>query len=304
MQGTPCFHSNAIRSRENLLLLESFFHWLKTLEYAASTIYISVNYVRDFLIFLESREVQSITDITPLLVTQYYRYLQCRTNKKQGGGLSYNYIAANINALKRFARYLQVSGRQWFEIPVKPTAEKETAKIILTQKEIVALYRATENDLLGTRDRAMLGIYYGCGLRRSEGISLDTGDVLLKQRLVYVKKGKGYRQRYVPMSETVTGDLEQYIQSARLELQATDQSNPALFLSIRGHRLTGNGMVNRLERLKNTAGIDKPVGLHSLRHSIATHLLQSGMPLESVSRFLGHSSLESTQIYTHLVYEP
>jgi integrase/recombinase XerD len=303
MQGTPSFHSNTIRSEDNLLLLESFCRWLKTLEYAAGTVYVSVNYIRDFLIFLQDKEVQGIAGITPLIVTQYYRYLQCRANKRQDGGLSPNYITANINALRRFTRYLQVSGRQGFEIHVKPVPEKETTKVILTQKEVGRLYRATENDVLGTRDRAMLGIYYGCGLRRSEGISLDGADVLIKQRLVYVKKGKGYRQRYVPMSETVTSDLEQYILSARLRLQVTGENDPALFLSIHGRRLTGTGMINRLEKLKNTAGIDKPIGLHTLRHSIATHLIQSGMSLESVSRFLGHGSLESTQLYTHLAHE-
>ena len=303
MQGTPFPHDTVIRSKDHLLLLESFRRWLRTLEYAASTVYMSVNYVRDFLIFLESQDVHRIAGISPLIVTQYYRHLQARANKRQGGGLSGNYITSNINALKRLSRYLQVSGRPSFEIPVKPSGEKDTAKVILSRGEIAALYRATTDDLLGTRDRAMLGIYYGCGLRRNEGVSLDTGDVLLKQRLVYVKKGKGYRQRYVPMSETVTDSLDEYIQTARFDLQSAGRGDPALFLSLLGRRLTGNGMINRLERLKDIAGIDKPVGLHSLRHSIATHLLQSGMSLENVSRFLGHSSLESTQIYTHLAHE-
>ena len=303
MQGTPFPHDTVIRSKDHLLLLESFRRWLRTLEYAASTVYMSVNYVRDFLIFLESQDVHRIEDISPLIVLGYYRYLQARTNKKRAGALSGNYITSNINALKRLSRYLQVSGRPCFEIPVKSSGEKDTARAILSRGEIAALYRATTDDLLGARDRAMLGIYYGCGLRRNEGISLDTVDVLLKQRLVYVKKGKGYRQRYVPMSETVTDSLDEYIQTARFDLQSAGRGDPALFLSLLGRRLTGNGMINRLERLKDIAGIDKPVGLHSLRHSIATHLLQSGMSLENVSRFLGHSSLESTQIYTHLAHE-
>jgi len=303
MQGTPSLHPAQIRSKEHLLLLESFTHWLRTLEYAGGTVYASTHYVRDFMVFLESRGVERVAEISSSMVTEYYRYLGRRSNKRQAGALTSNYIASNISALKRFARYLQVSGRPSFEIPVKPAGEKDTTRVVLTRKEIASLYRATGNDALGMRDRAMLGVYYGCGLRRNEGIRMDAADVMIKQRLVYVRHGKGYRQRYVPMSESVADDIEGYIQSGRIELQAAGSGNPALFVSIRGSRLCGMSMMNRLVRLKHQAGIDKPVCLHTLRHSIATHLLQSGMSLESVSRFLGHSSLESTQIYTHVANE-
>ena len=303
MQGTPSIYRSSILGKEYLLLLESFRHWLQTLAYAAGTVYVSAHYVRDFMVFLETIDVQSLSEITPQTVTEYYQYLGRRVNKTRDGGLSGNYIASNLQALRRFTRYLQQSGRHWFEIPVIPLVEKNTLKVILTQGEAQALYRATEGDTLGSRDRAMLGVYYGCGLRRSEGIALDAGDILLKQHLVCVKHGKGYRQRYVPMSATVADDLGEYIHSARIELQEHDPGSCALFLSIHGRRLTGNSMMNRLKRLTHLAGIDKPIGLHSLRHSIATHLLQSGMSLESVSRFLGHSSLESTQLYTHLSHE-
>ena len=154
---------------------------------------------------------------------------------------------------------------------------------------------------LGLRDRAMLAVYYGCGLRRSEGISLDVSDVLIKEKLLYVQKGKGYRERYVPMSEAVKESLENYINVARSSFLSCElMKQQALLLSFRGRRMDGNSLIMRLKALVKGASINKAVGLHTLRHSIATHLLQSGMRLESVSRFLGHQSLESTQIYTHL----
>lgn len=295
-------HTAPVQLKEHLLLLESFRRWFSTLEYAPATVYVSANYVRDFLIFLESRQ-ENVQEITPAILRQYCRHLQSRTNKRRGGALSANYITSNLNAIRRLGRYMAMSGHSGLDIPPAPPADKEPIRSIFSRREIASLYRVAGDDPLGARDRAMLGIYYGCGLRRNEGISLDTGDVQIKQRLVYVKKGKGYRQRYVPMSETVAEDLEEYIRSARPQLQAAERSDPALFLSLRGRRMSGNGMIARLERLKHLAGISKPAGLHSLRHSIATHLLQSGMSLESVSRFLGHSSLESTQIYTHLSAE-
>jgi len=116
-----------------------------------------------------------------------------------------------------------------------------------------------------------------------------------------VRKGKNYKERYVPMTEAIKADLENYIYQAREQLQSFKETkNEALFISLKGTRLCGNSLLDRLKKLVKEAKIQKEIGLHTLRHSIATHLLQSGLSLEEVSQFLGHSSLESTQIYTHL----
>ncbi|NLV38939.1 MAG: tyrosine-type recombinase/integrase, partial [Bacteroidales bacterium] len=206
--------------------------------------------------------------------------------------------------IKRFSRYLQETGKPFFEIPIKTRQDKETNKTILTQNEIKALYKAYDNDILGIRDRAILSVYYGCGLRRSEGINLDVNDILLKEKRVYVRKGKNYKERYVPMTEAVKDDLENYIYVAREKIRSFKNTKPeALFLSMQVKRLCGNALIRRIHKLAESAGIQKEIGLHTLRHSIATHLLQSGMTLEEVKQFLGHSSLESTQIYTHLANE-
>jgi integrase/recombinase XerD len=172
-------------------------------------------------------------------------------------------------------------------------------KIILTPAEIQALYRVTEENILGYRDKAMLSIYYGCGLRRAEGIRLNIEDIHINKSTVFIKKSKTGRQRYVPMNKQVKNDIENYINRARIYL-TTNKDEKALFLTYRGKRISGNGMIRRLKHLTEKAEINKPVGLHTLRHSIATHLLLSGMTLENVSKFLGHHSLESTQIYTHI----
>ena len=290
---------------EYKLLLQGFERWLKTLEYADSTVYASTNYLRDFFTWLTGQGIVKLNRINKQIIKVYYGYLQERKNKTQSGGLSQNYIISNINALRRFSKYLQVTGKQTIEIDLQVPAIHENNRIILTGREIKALYKACNNDLLGIRDRAMLSIYYGCGLRRNEGLSLDVSDILLKERLVYVQKGKGYRERYVPMSESVKEDLQNYIYVARERLLnlKSDRKEPALFLSVRVKRMHGNSMILRLQKLVEIAGLPLETDLHTLRHSIATHLLQSGMNLESVSRFLGHRSLESTQIYTHLTHE-
>lgn len=284
------------------VLKQGFEKWLQTLDYAESTVYGSVRYIDDFFFYLKENEITSLEEITQNTIINYHHYLQTRKNKRQSGSLSQNYIISNMNALKRFSKYLQVTEKAVLEIDIQTKSNQVQKKTILTKREIKALYKACENDHLGIRDRAMLDIYYGCGMRRSEGISLDVKDVLLKQKLVYVRKGKGYRERYVPITEAIKENLETYINTAREEL-LNGRKEESLLVSYRAKRMTGNAVLVRLNKLQKKAAINKQTGLHTLRHSIATHLLQSGMSLEDVSRFLGHQSLESTQIYTHLANE-
>jgi len=157
------------------------------------------------------------------------------------------------------------------------------------------------------RDRAMLAIFYGCGLRRNEGVHVDVGDINFDRSILHVKKGKQYKERLMPISKTALKHLQEYVYDPRGELLKGSKSE-ALFISLRAQRIDGQTLQLRLNHLQDRSNSttlqEKEIGLHTLRHSIATHLLQAGMPLESISRFLGHSSLESTQIYTHLIGQP
>lgn len=210
-------------------------------------------------------------------------------------------MRSHLTILRRLARYLRETGQQSFDVDIRITGKSSNIKNIFTGEEIRQLYQATGNDLLGLRDKAILTVYYGCGLRKSEGVNLDVNDVLFDRNLLFVRKGKNYKERFVPMTEAVREDLITYIECARSVLLTTETN--ALFISYLGNRLTGSSISERFQKLKTRAGIEKTAGLHSLRHSIATHLLQSGMKLEQIKTFLGHSSLESTQIYTHIINE-
>jgi len=299
----------------NDILKTSFEKYLKTLGYAESTIYSSVYYVKGFFFYLKTQQIESLEQIQPATITGYYSYLQTRPLKKQTGCLSQNAIAINISALRRFSKYLMETGRPCFEVTVKPKQNKDTIKTILSKAEIKELYNACQSwkdepfvyyskenaEILAARNRAILSIFYGCGLRRSEGHALDVQDILLKEKLVFVRKGKNYKERYVPMAASVKEDLENYICNAREKiLSYKGTSENALFLNLQATRLSKNAIAERVKKLVQCANIQKDIGLHTLRHSIATHLLQSGLSLEEVSKFLGHSSLESTQIYTHI----
>lgn len=282
-------------------LQRAFADWLRLLNFEPSTLKYGPTKLQEFLCWLESGHITDIASITRQTITDYFDYLLQRQNKRKGGRLSKNSLRTHLTNLRKFARYLRESGNESFDVSLQITGKLQNIREIFTKSEITALYEATGSDILGLRDRAILAVYYGCGLRRSEGLSLDVKDVLLDRNLLYVRKGKNYKERYVPMTAGVREDLKNYIESARPIL--LKRPTHALFISVEGQRIVGATMLDRLHQLKEKAGIDKDAALHSLRHSIATHLLQSGMELEKIKQFLGHGSLESTQIYTHIAYE-
>jgi integrase/recombinase XerD len=188
---------------------------------------------------------------------------------------------------------------------------------ILTQQEIKQLYEIThlpyeqkKNDkgifyyeAMQMRDRAMLAVFYGCGLRRNEVVHLDIGDIIFAKSVLHVKKGKGYKERMVPVTKQSLLHLQNYLYDGRPYF--CNDKNESFFVTQSGRRLDGQMMLIRLKQLiqltGNAALQNKDIHLHTLRHSIATHLLQNGMKLERIKEFLGHTSLESTQIYTHFL---
>jgi site-specific recombinase XerD len=278
-----------------------FKDWLRLLNFEPSTIKYAPIKAREFFGWLEQQQIKEIESVNKPVISNYFDYLKTRQNKKKGGKLSKNYLRTHLTALRKLAKYLRESGQGSFEVDIKLPGSPQNNITIFTKDEIKDLYSACDSDVLGMRDKAMLAVYYGCGLRRNEGVNLDINDILFDKNFVFVRKGKNYKERYVPMSAGVKEDLQNYIDFVRPVLIKSNAK--ALFLNQYGKRLGSNSMADRLQNLKEKSEINKEAGLHALRHSIATHLLQSGMELEKIKRFLGHSSLESTQIYTHIANE-
>jgi len=278
-----------------------FKDWLRLLNFEPSTVKYAPMKARELLGWLEGQQIKEIEAVNKPIISNYFDYLKTRQNRRKGGKLSKNYLRTHLTALRKLAKYLRESEQSSFEVDIKLQGSPKSNITIFTKDEIKDLYNACDSDILGMRDRAMLAVYYGCGLRRNEGVNLDTNDILFDKNFVFVRKGKNYKERYVPMSAGVREDLQSYIDFARPVLIKIGAK--ALFLNQHGKRLGSNSMADRLQKLKEKAEINKEAGLHALRHSIATHLLQSGMELEQIKRFLGHASLESTQIYTHIANE-
>jgi integrase/recombinase XerD len=293
-----------IKSRQLIYLAESFKIWLETLGYKPRTVKGMGWNIQEFFAFLESQGITHLKDFRNNHINQYLEHLQHRPSCMNGGSLSASYINKHITALRLLSKYLQLTGKASLTIKSELLKTTETATY-LSKVEIRVLYKAAaeEANLYNQRDTAMLNLFYGCGLRASEGAALNVSDVLFERNLVYVRKGKNYRERYVPMSQQVKKDLRTYIADQRNEHLQGNKTD-ALLLGRRGVRWSVHGVYCRLKLLKNQTSSEelkqKSFGLHILRHSIATHLLQSGMKLEYISRFLGHKSLETTQKYTHL----
>lgn len=296
-----------LKSIEYRRLQLGFKEWLATLEYAASTVYGLPRMVQEFLCWLEHHKQTEIKNITQNQVDTFLEYFKNRPNERFAGGLSTRHINKQIVALQQFFNYLKLTKQANIIISIKQVKEEPVERIFLTKEEIDHLYNATDDTLIGVRDRAMLAIYYGCGLRKSEGLELEVSDILFDRRLLYVRKTKNRYERYVPIQSKCLKDLENYIYTARPLLLNEEKPTETLFISERGKEMEGQSLIVRLHILKDRTAIPslqaKSFGLHALRHSIATHLLQAGMELENIALFLGHRTLDSTQIYTHLINE-
>lgn len=302
---------------------KSFKEWLEALGYSWQVVYYVPIQIRGLLNWLERQDKAQLTDITTEAIKDYYyQELKQRRNNLHGAGtLSNKHLNKNLQALRKFTEYLRQTGK--LQIPLLNIKQEEITgnkPTVLTEEEIRQLFKATETipdkmkhakprefyEILNMRDRAMLSIFYGCGLRRNEGYHLNIADIHIESSLVHVRKGKGYKERFVPVSKKGMENITAYLYDAR-PLMIKNNREEAFFLNHNGKRLGGQMLMLCLQSLARRTGNSelqqKEIGLHTLRHSIATHLLGNGMSLENIRNFLGHSSLESTQIYTHLIKE-
>lgn len=290
----------SLTTPEFIDLEHSFTDWLRTLGYAESSVYSLPLHVREFLCYSETQGIKKIAGLEGKQVKGFFAVLHARGHqRREGQTLSHAYLNKYLQALKLLSRYVRQTGQGTFTVKRQGIQQVYTIKNILSKKEIESLYAACDNDILGLRDRAILSIFYGCGLRRNEGVSLDVKDILLDNGLLYVRKGKNYKERYLPINGHVKEDIEGYLQEGRPFFYRSEQQR-AFFLSKQGKRAEGQSLALRLRRLAKIAGLETGINLHLLRHSIATHLLGNGMKVQQIADFLGHSSLESTQIYTRI----
>ena len=230
------------------------------------------------------------TDIQQFLGERFERGSSARSN------------ARLLSTLKQFYRHLARLG----ERQDNPTALVSAPRIhrslpqSMNERDVEKLLQAPDlESAFGLRDRCMLELMYSSGLRVSELVGLQLNQVNTRLGLVRLV-GKGSKERVVPVGEEALHWLKRYLQQARPALQRTSAVNDALFLSSRGTAITRQAFWQNIKKHLLTAGVKTVFSPHSLRHAFATHLLNHGADLRTVQMLLGHSSLSTTQIYTHI----
>ncbi|HEV7992768.1 MAG TPA: site-specific tyrosine recombinase XerD [Gemmatimonadaceae bacterium] len=254
-------------------------------------------YERDLSRFAEYAEAKGVAaplDISARMLREYVYHLKDL-------GLSPASIRRNVSAVRTYFRFLTGDG-----VVVRDPSERlETPKRwrtlpdVLSVEEVQRLIAApTLDDTLVFRDRALLELAYGAGLRVSEWISLGVRDLMLEEGLVRVF-GKGSKERLVPIGRSAIGAVAIYLRELRPRLEK-GEGKGILFLNARGRPLTRMGAWKILRGYVERADIQKHVSPHTLRHSFATHLLEGGADLRAVQEMLGHVDISTTQIYTHV----
>jgi integrase/recombinase XerD len=291
-----------MRNLEFTRLTASFKEWLSIVGYSNDSVASQPRVIEKYFAFMANNKINSLDKIKPINTQNWFETEKQRKSKQTGELLKNSTLNGIIRSLKLFSQFLDETsqGALFIDLPYEPKEIPE--REILTLDEIKALYNAADETILGLRDRAMLSIYYGCGLRSKEGQFLELKDIILDRKLVHVRKGKQYKERYVPFVQNQMTDFKLYLQECRPEL-ITAQTENWFLLNNKGNQTNSSFLLKRIKELAKQAEIQKEIGLHTLRHSIATHLLQSGMKIESISQFLGHKNLDSTQRYTHIAHE-
>lgn len=299
-----------LRNPSYKALLMSFREWLDILGFAQKSVYSFPVFVREFLHYCEQNNIGQLSHITPKTVREYYGHLKQRPNERRGGGLSKNYLNGHQQALKKFSEYLKKHNANPLPLHIKPERIDRADHIeVLTEEEVRELFAATDHSTIyervRLRDRAMLVLLYSCGLRRNEAVNMDVRDIDFDRELVLVRKGKNYKERYVPINRYNLRLLEDYIYGGRPMYPNYKQGEALLLSNQTGDRIIGNTIAKSLDRIIGATDNEeikaKNVTAHKLRHSIATHFLSAGMDMADIKQFLGHSYLETTQIYTHLL---
>lgn len=285
-------------------ITENFKNHIQQIGYSKNSQYQIPKCVEEFLNQIKGLNIQKISQQD---ILNFHEYLQSRPLKRRIGVLSESMINHYLYSLKTFFSWLE----QTEQIKYNPISNikfkryKTNSREPLSKEQIKQLFEVAST----SKEIAVLHLFYSCGLRRTEGENLNINDIHFSKNLLYVRKGKGAKRRVIPITEKVKQELGNYLNNDKLvkPLQVNCKENykevceKAYMVNSMGNRMRGDSYNLILKQIVRKSKIDETIGeeisLHHLRHSIATHLLENGLSIEFVRDFLGHSHLESTQIY-------
>ncbi|GGI58482.1 tyrosine-type recombinase/integrase [Winogradskyella haliclonae] len=289
-------------------ILEEFKQYLQTLGFADSTVYNYQGYLTQFFIYLQQRQISHIGQLNAQYCYDYFEYLQKRPNlRRTHRSLSSSHLNRTFDAIDKLCEFLHHMGNVSAPTPPKyrVNSVKTTQIKVLTKDQVKLLYDAVGHTYGYRRFQIrqpyqavllmILNLCYGCGLRRREVERLSLLDIDFDKSVLHIRSSKSYKDRFVPMSTSVRKHLMDFVYNHRRYFH----KRPTMLFPF------SHGFIaNAIHILQEACNDDEIKALHIhphlLRHSIATHLLQNGMQIEYIRRFLGHSSLDTTQLYTHI----
>jgi tyrosine recombinase XerC len=249
---------------------------------------------KGFFQFLRQKKITSLEDVDRQVVRDYIAWLMEQ-------GVVKSSIARKLSAIRSFCRFLfreELLSHNPLEKAASPKQDKRLPSFLSTTEVTRLLETPDPATPVGMRDRALLELLYASGLRVSELVSLNLGQVDLDSNEIRVV-GKGSKERLVLMGKPASRTLITYLKEGRPQLLGEKRNN-AIFISRQGERLIARRVQKILEKYARLAGIERRVHPHMLRHTFATHMLDGGADLRVVQELLGHADLSSTQIYTHV----
>jgi len=289
------WHESCHKMKKLEETLECFLDYLSIERGLAQNTIISYRYdLIKYISFLKKKKISSFNQTNKVLVKNYFVYLR-------GKDLKINSISRNLVAVKMLYRFLLMEGLIKKDITnfiEFPRVSKKLPHILSLREINLLLDKANFKGNLGLRDQAILELLYATGMRVSELIHLKINDINMENRMLKCL-GKGSKERIIPFGDKAYQSLNLYLDRLRPKLVKNPDEN-VLFLNSRGKRLSRQGVFYLVKVYAHKAGIEKKVTPHTLRHTLATHLIENGADLRSVQEMLGHSDIATTQIYTHV----
>jgi integrase/recombinase XerD len=281
--------------------MEEHFEWMQVTGYSMDTVRARRVALRKFIAWADERGLDDPREITKPMLERYQRYL-FYYRKADGSPLTitmqYQYLAPLKTWFKWMSRahHILANPASDLDLPKQPKRLPRSVPSVAEVEAILA--EADPGTPQGLRDRVLLEVLYATGLRRMELPGVSVYDADLNRGLLWVRHGKGRRERVVPLGERAIAWLDKYLTEARPQLLATDTD--ALFLTDYGEPVSPEYVAAKVKRYMRFAGIDKPGSTHLLRHACATHMLEGGADIRFIQEMLGHANLETTEIYTHV----
>lgn len=281
--------------------MEEHFEWMQVTGYSTDTVRARRVALRKFIAWADERGLDDPREITKPMLERYQRYL-FYYRKNDGSPLTitmqYQYLAPLKTWFKWMSRAHHILANPAADLDL-PKQPKRLPRSVPSVAEVEAiLAEADPGTVQGLRDRVLLEVLYATGLRRMELPGVSVYDADLNRGLLWVRHGKGRRERVVPLGERAIAWLDKYQTESRPQLLAADTD--ALFLTDYGEPVSPEYVAAKVKRYMRFAGIDKPGSTHLLRHACATHMLEGGADIRFIQEMLGHANLETTEIYTHV----